>query len=103
MRNGGVAMNEGLLIARLVLGVLMAAHGAQKLFGWFGGYGLTGTAGFFESIGFHPRRLFATAAALGEVVSGLLITLCFLGPICPALTPAVLIVTPARSCATRAF
>jgi len=41
-------MDFGLLVARLVLGVLMAAHGSQKLFGWFGGYGLNGTAGFFE-------------------------------------------------------
>jgi putative oxidoreductase len=87
-----LAMNEGLLIARLVLGVLMAAHGAQKLFGWFGGYGLTGTAGFFESIGFHPGRLFATAAAVGEVVSGLLVALGFLGPVGPALMLAVMIV-----------
>jgi putative oxidoreductase len=70
----------------------MAAHGAQKLFGWFGGYGLTGTAGFFESIGFRPGRLFATAAAVGEVVSGLLVTLGFLGPVGPALMLAVMIV-----------
>ena len=85
-------MNEGLLVARLVLGLLMTAHGAQKLFGWFGGYGLTGTAGFFEQIGFRPGRLFATAAALGEVVSGLLVTLGFLGPVGPALMISVMIV-----------
>jgi uncharacterized membrane protein YphA (DoxX/SURF4 family) len=47
-------MNTALLILRLVLGTSMAAHGAQKLFGWFGGYGLKGTGGFFESIGFRP-------------------------------------------------
>src|SRR5438034_2130598 len=87
-----VTLGAGLLLGRLIFGVLMAAHGAQKLFGWFGGYGLTGTAGFFESIGFHPGRLFATAAAAGEVVSGLLIALGFLGPVGPALMLAVMIV-----------
>ena len=52
-------MDAGLLLGRVVLGVLMAAHGSQKLFGWFGGYGLTGTGGFFDALGFRPGRLFA--------------------------------------------
>ena len=56
-------MDAGLLIARMVFGLLMAAHGSQKLFGWFGGYGLAGTAGFFEQLGFRPGKLFAGAAA----------------------------------------
>ena len=60
-------MDTGLLLARVVFGVLMAAHGSQKLFGWFGGYGIAGTAGFFESLGFRPGRLFATAAAVSEI------------------------------------
>ena len=47
-------MDTGLLVLRLVIGPLMAAHGAQKLFGWFGGYGLAGTAGYFESHRFSP-------------------------------------------------
>ena len=42
-----VTLGTGLLLARLILGVLMAAHGSQKLFGWLGGYGIAGTAGFF--------------------------------------------------------
>ena len=50
-------MDAGLLIARMVFGLLMAAHGSQKLFGWFGGYGLAGTGGFFESLGFRPGTL----------------------------------------------
>ena len=41
-------MDAGLLIARMVVGLVMAAHGSQKLFGWFGGYGIAGTGGFFE-------------------------------------------------------
>jgi putative oxidoreductase len=85
-------MDAGLLIVRLVFGLLMAAHGTQKLFGWFGGYGLAGTAGFFESIGFRPGRLFAATAGASEVVGGLLVASGLLGPIGPALVLAVMIV-----------
>jgi putative oxidoreductase len=85
-------MDAGLLAARLVLGSLMAAHGSQKLFGWFGGYGLDGTAAYFEQIGFRPGRRFALAAALSEVTGGLLVAAGLLGPIGPALMLAVMIV-----------
>jgi putative oxidoreductase len=85
-------MDAGLLIVRLVFGLLMAAHGAQKLFGWFGGYGLAGTGGFFEALGFRPGRLFAAAAAVSELTGGLLIALGFLGPVGPALMLSVMIV-----------
>jgi putative oxidoreductase len=70
----------------------MAAHGAQKLFGWFGGHGLAGTAGYFEMLGFRPARLFAVAAAAGEVASGLLVALGLLGAAGPALMLAIMIV-----------
>ena len=82
----------GLLVARLVLGLLMAAHGSQKLLGWFGGHGLAGTAGFFDSLGFRPGRLFATVASATEVASGLLVACGFLGPVGPALMISVMIV-----------
>jgi putative oxidoreductase len=85
-------MDAGLLLARFVIGPLMAAHGAQKLFGWFGGYGLTGTAGFFEGLGFRPGRLFAATAAATEIVSGVLVVLGLLGPIGPALMVSVMVV-----------
>jgi putative oxidoreductase len=85
-------MDTGLLLARLVIGPLMAAHGAQKLFGWFGGYGLTGTAGFFEGLGFRPGRLFAATAAATEIVGGVLVALGLLGPIGPALMVSVMVV-----------
>ncbi len=85
-------MNYGLLLARLVFGIVMAAHGSQKLFGWFGGHGIAGTGGFFESLGFRPGRMFAVAAGFGELAGGLLLALGLLGPVGPALILAVMIV-----------
>jgi len=85
-------MDAGLLVARVVFGGLMAAHGAQKYFGWFGGYGLNAVSGMFESLGFRPGRLFATAASIGEIVSGLLLAAGLLGPVGPALMLSVMIV-----------
>jgi putative oxidoreductase len=87
-----VTLGSGLLLARLVIGVLMVAHGGQKLFGWLGGYGLAGTAGFFEQLGFRPGRLFVITASLSEVASGVLIALGLLGPVGPALLLSVMIV-----------
>jgi putative oxidoreductase len=58
-------MDAGLLLVRLVFGALMAAHGAQKLWGWFGGYGLTGTGAFLEGLGFRPGRLFCGGGRSG--------------------------------------
>lgn len=63
----------GLLILRLVFGLTFAAHGAQKLFGWFGGHGLAGTGGFMESLGLKPGKFYAALAGLGEIVAGLLL------------------------------
>ena len=88
-------MNTGLLVARVVFGFLIAAHGSQKLFGWFGGYGLSGTGGFFESLGFRPGRFFAALAGSGEFLGGLLIAAGFLGPVGPALMLSVMIVAAA--------
>lgn len=85
-------MDAGLVIARLVLGPLMAAHGAQKLFGWFGGHGLAGVSSFLESIGFRPGRPLALAAGLSEFGGGVLLAAGFLGPVGPALVVAVMIV-----------
>jgi putative oxidoreductase len=85
-------MDAGLLLARVTLGVLMAAHGSQKLLGWFGGYGLAGTAGFFEALGFRPGRLFAAAASVVEIASGVLLAIGLLGPIAGALMVSVMVV-----------
>jgi putative oxidoreductase len=81
-----------LLLIRVTFGVMMAAHGTQKLFGWLGGYGLNGTAGFFEALGFRPGKFFAAAASVAEVTGGLLVALGLLGPVGPALMLLVMIV-----------
>ncbi len=65
-------LSLGLLIIRLVVGLALAAHGAQKLFGWFGGYGLKGTGGWMESIGIKPGYTMALLAGLAEFSGGLL-------------------------------
>ncbi|MGV6808111.1 MAG: DoxX family protein [bacterium] len=58
---------------RLGAGIIFAAHGAQKLFGWFGGYGLEGTGGWMESIGLAPGVLMAALAGSAEFFGGLLL------------------------------
>ena len=82
----------GLLLGRLVIGSLLAAHGAQKLLGWFGGYGLRTTGEFFVQLGFRHGPLFAAAASISEIAGGILIASGFLGPVGPALLLAVMIV-----------
>jgi putative oxidoreductase len=81
-----------LLTIRLIVGGVFAAHGAQKLFGWFGGYGIKGTGGFFEALGFRPGALFAAAAGAAEFSGGLLIAAGFLGPAGATLMGAAMIV-----------
>jgi putative oxidoreductase len=66
-------MDLGLLIIRLVIGILFIGHGAQKLFGWFGGYGLKGTGGWFDSIGMKPGVTMALFAGLAELLGGILL------------------------------
>src|SRR3954463_8230815 len=75
-------MNVGKLALRGVIGPLFVGHGTQKLFGWFGGHGLEGTAGFFEQgIGLRPGKRHATAAGLSEAVGGALLTAGALTPL----------------------
>jgi putative oxidoreductase len=87
--------NIGTLSLRAVIGLVMAAHGTQKLFGWFGGYGLRGTGQFFDQLGFRPGTAFAAAASVTEILSGILVALGFLGPVGPALMISVMIVAAA--------
>jgi putative oxidoreductase len=83
-------MALGLLILRLVVGLTMAAHGAQKLFGWFGGYGLNGTGEFLEQLGFFPGRRTALLAGLTEFGGGLLLALGLATPLAAALIIGVM-------------
>jgi putative oxidoreductase len=88
-------MNLGLLVLRVVLGALFIGHGAQKLFGWFGGYGPSGTGSFFESLGLRPGRVMAIGAGIGEFAGGLLFALGLLTPLAAALLIAVMAVAVA--------
>ena len=75
-----------LLMLRVVIGGLIAGHGAQKLFGAFGGPGLGGTAGWLESLGLRPGWLWAAGTGCGELGGGLLTVLGLGGPLGSILT-----------------
>jgi putative oxidoreductase len=85
-------MDIGLLIIRLVLGTTLAVHGAQKLFGLFGGYGISGTGSFFESIGFRPGKPFAALAGLGEFAGGLALAVGLYTPVAAAVLISTMLV-----------
>ncbi|WP_431091181.1 DoxX family protein [Paenibacillus sp. 8b26] len=72
---------SGLLLVRLVVGLLLVGHGAQKLFGWFGGYGPKGTGGWMESVGIKPGVFMAVSAGLMELLGGVLFALGLLTPL----------------------
>ena len=63
------------LVLRLPIGIILAAHGSQKLFGWFGGHGLEATGQFMASIGLQPGFLMALLAGSAEFFGGVLIML----------------------------
>ncbi|MBU2896770.1 DoxX family protein [Vibrio hepatarius] len=63
------------LILRIPVGIIFMAHGAQKIFGWFGGYGLAGTGQWMDSIGLGPGLLMAFLAGSAEFLGGLFILL----------------------------
>jgi putative oxidoreductase len=84
-------MSLGLLVLRLVVGLLFVGHGAQKLFGSFGGHGVDGTGGFFESLGLRPGRTMALAAGLSELVGGALLALGLATPLAALLIVSTMI------------
>ena len=71
------------LLVRLVVGGLVAGHGAQKLFGWFGGPGPEGTAGMMEQLELRPPRQWALLAGISEFAGGILTALGALNPLGP--------------------
>jgi len=81
----GDALNAALLIGRVAIGLGFAAHGAQKLLGWFGGSGISKTGEFMIKLGWQQGRLFGILASSSETVGGSLIALGFLWPLGPAL------------------
>jgi putative oxidoreductase len=85
-------MNIGLLLLRLAVGLTLAAHGTQKLFGWFGGPGLNATGQFFTVLGFPPGRRHALMAALGETLSGVLLAIGLATPAAAAIFVSVMLV-----------
>jgi putative oxidoreductase len=74
-------MDLALLILRVWLGFTFFLHGGQKLFGWFGGGGIAGTARYFEGVGIRPGRFWAVLAGFGEFGGGVLVGLGFLTPL----------------------
>lgn len=76
-----VPLALSLLILRVAIGLLIAAHGSQKLFGWFGGAGFVGTVGFLGKQGFRPAWFWALLGCLGEFAGGLLLALGLLSPL----------------------
>ncbi|MEU6810498.1 DoxX family membrane protein [Streptomyces sp. NPDC046831] len=85
------AADCGLLLLRLTFGLLMAAHGAQKVFGLFGGEGLAATGKGFAALGYHPGKLFAAVGGLSELLGGLGLALGLLTPLAAAALIGVMI------------
>ena len=84
-------MTIGRLLLRGVVGPLFVGHGTQKLFGWFGGHGLEGTAGFFEQLGLRPGKRHATAAGWSEAAGGALLTLGAFTPLAQAMLTGTMV------------
>jgi putative oxidoreductase len=85
-------MEVGLFLIHVVVGLLIAAHGSQKLFGWFGGEGVEGTGGMMESLGLVPGRQMAVAAGAAEFAGGLLLALGLLVPVAAVLIASTYLV-----------
>ncbi|HKX17628.1 MAG TPA: DoxX family protein [bacterium] len=84
-------MDLGLLIIRVVFGLIMIGHGTQKLFGWFGGPGLHQASGFVGSRGFSPAKVWTFTGSASESLGGGLLLLGFLSPLGSILIAAAML------------
>ena len=84
-------MDTGLLVVRLIVGLTLAGHGAQKLLGWFDGPGLRATTRHFEQLGYRPGMVFAVAAGLAEALGGVLLAMGLLTPLAAAALVVVMV------------
>lgn len=84
-------MGIGALAVRGTIGPFFIGHGAQKLFGKFGGHGIEGTGGFFESLGLRPGKRHATAAGAAELGAGVLLTAGALTPVAATLVTSTMV------------
>lgn len=97
-------MTLGLLLLRLVVGLTLAAHGSQKLFGAFGGYGISGTGAYFENtLGFRPGRRYAALAGVTELAGGLALALGLFTPLASAAVVGVMTVAAVAGHAKAGF
>lgn len=85
------AADAGLLLLRVAFGVVMAGHGAQKLFGWFGGPGLEASGKGFAAFGYEPGTFFAGLAGASELLGGLGLAVGLLTPLASAALIGVMI------------
>ncbi len=93
----------GLLLLRVVIGLILAAHGSQKLFGWFGGGGIPGTQKMMRGLNVHPSMFWAYISGLNEFVGGLLLALGFLMPLGPLMLFASMFTAVVRVHAGNGF
>jgi putative oxidoreductase len=84
-------MKLGSAVARIVMGALFFGHGAQKLFGWFGGHGPEGTGQFFEQLGLRPGKRNAMAAGGAEALGGVMLAGGFLMPVAAAMITGTMV------------
>src|SRR5882762_10132244 len=96
-------MDIGLLLLRLTVGLILAAHGGQKLFGWFGGSGLDATGEALATLGFHPGRRYALMAGLVETGGGLFLAIGFLTPLAAAMVFSVMFVAAVSAHVKQGF
>lgn len=90
-------LDLALFILQIAVGLTFAAHGAQKLFGWWGGPGMVGWEGAMQHMGFRPARVFAWISALVEFVGGLMLAVGLLTPLVAAAIVAQAVVIIGRA------